>query len=277
MPVRRIVLSVLAVLLAARVIATAAERPSTAGPGVHVLEPMTIPGLGRERTIRLYLPPGYDASDARYPVLYMHDGQNLFDDATSYVGEWGVDEALDALAAEGLALIVVGIDHGGEKRFNELSPWANPRFGPGENAQYTDFVVNVVKPYIDAHYRTRPQREHTGIMGSSMGGIASHYALYAHGATFSKAGIFSPAYWTGPAIRPWTLSATLRPGTRVWMNMGEKEGDDMVGPFAIMAPLVEADVAPGDFHAGVVPGAEHNERFWRGEFPDAVRFLFGGD
>ena len=277
MPVRRIVLSVLAVLLAAPVIATAAERPSTAGPGVHVLEPMTIPGLGRERTIRLYLPPGYDASDARYPVLYMHDGQNLFDDATSYVGEWGVDEALDALAAEGLALIVVGIDHGGEKRFNELSPWANPRFGPGENAQYTDFVVNVVKPYIDAHYRTRPQREHTGIMGSSMGGIASHYALYAHGATFSKAGIFSPAYWTGPAIRPWTLSATLRPGTRVWMNMGEKEGDDMVGPFAIMAPLVEADVAPGDFHAGVVPGAEHNERFWRGEFPDAVRFLFGGD
>ena len=110
-----------------------------------------------------------------------------------------------------------------------------------------------------------------------MGGLASHYALYAHGATFSKAGIFSPAYWTGPAIRPWTLSATLRPGTRVWMNMGEKEGDDMVGPFAIMAPLVEADVAPGDFHAGVVPGAEHNERFWRGEFPDAVRFLFGGD
>ena len=274
---RRFVLSVLAVLLSAPMIATAAERPSTAGPGVHVLEPMTIPGLGRERTIRLYLPPGYDASDARYPVLYMHDGQNLFDDATSYVGEWGVDEALDALAAEGLALIVVGIDHGGEKRFNELSPWANPRFGPGENAQYTDFVVNVVKPYIDAHYRTRPQREHTGIMGSSMGGIASHYALYAHGATFSKAGIFSPAYWTGPAIRPWTLSATLRPGTRVWMNMGEKEGDDMVGPFAIMAPLVEADVAPGDFHAGVVPGAEHNERFWRGEFPDAVRFLFGGD
>ena len=277
MPVRRIVLSVLAVLLAAPVIATAAERPSTAGPGVHVLEPMTIPGLGRERTIRLYLPPGYDASDARYPVLYMHDGQNLFDDATSYVGEWGVDEALDALAAEGLALIVAGIDHGGEKRFNELSPWANPRFGPGENAQYTDFVVNVVKPYIDAHYRTRPQREHTGIMGSSMGGIASHYALYAHGATFSKAGIFSPAYWTGPAIRPWTLSATLRPGTRVWMNMGEKEGDDMVGPFAIMAPLVEADVAPGYFHAGDVPGAEHNERFWRGEFPDAVRFLFGVD
>ena len=146
--------------------ALAADMPATAGPGVRVLPPMTIPGLGRERTIRLYLPPGYDASTKRYPVLYMHDGQNLFDDATSYVGEWGVDEALDALAADGLELIVVGIDHGGEKRFNELSPVSHPRFGAGENRQYTDFVVNVLKPHIDATYRTRPEREHTGIMGS---------------------------------------------------------------------------------------------------------------
>ena len=255
--------------------ALAADMPATAGPGVRVLPPMTIPGLGRERTIRLYLPPGYDASTKRYPVLYMHDGQNLFDDATSYVGEWGVDEALDALAADGLELIVVGIDHGGEKRFNELSPVSHPRFGAGENRQYTDFVVNVLKPHIDATYRTRPEREHTGIMGSSMGGIASHYALYAHGATFSKAGIFSPAYWTAPTLREWTQAAILRPGTRVWMNMGEKEGEDMVRPFATMSALVRADVAPADFHADVVAGAEHSERFWRGEFPKAVRFLFG--
>ena len=254
---------------------SAADLPASAGPGVHVLEPMTIPGLDRKRTIRVYLPPGYGTSDRRYPVLYMHDGQNLFDDATSYVGEWGVDEALDALAAEGLELIVVGIDHGGEKRFNELSYWSNPRFGAGENRQYTEFVVNVVKPHVDAAYRTRPERGHTGIMGSSMGGLASHYALYAHGATFSKAGIFSPAYWTAPAIRDWTGTAVLRPDARVYMNLGEKEGDDMLRPFAEMSALVGADVAPENFHAAVVPGAEHNERFWREEFPEAVRFLFG--
>ena len=110
--------SLIAALFIVPAAALAADLPPSAGPGVRVLEPMTIPGLDRERTIRLYLPPGYDASTKRYPVLYMHDGQNLFDDATSYVGEWGVDEALDALAAEGLELIVVGIDHGGEKRFN---------------------------------------------------------------------------------------------------------------------------------------------------------------
>jgi predicted alpha/beta superfamily hydrolase len=255
--------------------APAADRPSTAGPGVRVLEPMRIDALDRERTIRIYLPPGYDASTKRYPVLYMHDGQNLFDDATSYVGEWGVDEALDALAAEGLELIVVGIDHGGEKRFNELSPFAHQRFGAGENVQYTRFVVDVVKPHVDAAYRTLPDRAHTGVMGSSMGGVASHYALYAYHGVFSKAGIFSPAYWTGPAIAPWTEAAILRPGTRVYMNMGEKEGDDMVRPFGIVSALVRADLAPDAFHAAVVPGAEHNEGFWRGEFPAAVRFLFG--
>ena len=269
--------SLIAALFIVPAAALASDLPPSAGPGVRVLEPMTIPGLDRERTIRLYLPPGYDASTKRYPVLYMHDGQNLFDDATSYVGEWGVDEALDALADEGLELIVVGIDHGGEKRFNELSPWAHPRFGAGENARYTAFIVDVVKPHVDANYRTRPEREHTGIMGSSMGGIASHYALYSYGGTFSKAGIFSPAYWTGPAIAAWTDTAILRPDARVWMNMGEKEGDDMTRPFAGMSALVAADVAPENFHAAVVPGAGHNEKFWRAEFPAAIRFLYGSD
>lgn len=265
-----------AALLAAALAAPAfaADRPPTAGPGVRVLEPMAMPELGRERTIRVYLPPGYDASTKRYPVLYMHDGQNLFDDATSYVGEWGVDEALDALAADGLELIVVGVDHGGEKRFNELSPWAHERFGAGENVQYTRFLVDVVKRHVDANYRTLPDRAHTGVMGSSMGGVASHYALYAYAQVFSKAGIFSPAYWTGPAVAPWTDAAVLPKDTRVWMNMGEKEGDDMVRPFGIVSELVRADVAPDAFHAEVVAGREHNEAFWRDEFPRAVRFLF---
>lgn len=276
-PVRSVVASVLALLALAAFpcAAPAADLPASAGPGVHVLPPMRIESLGRERTIRVYLPPGYEGSDRRYPVLYMHDGQNLFDDATSYVGEWGVDESLDALAKEGLELIVVGIDHGGEKRFNELSPWPHPQFGAGENAQYTQFVVDVIKPHIDATYRTRPGRADTGVMGSSMGGIASHYALYAYPQVFSKAGIFSPAYWTGPAIAPWTAVATLPPDTRVYMNMGEQEGDDMGRPFAPISGLVRADVADGDLHAAVVPGAGHNERFWRDEFPKAVRFLYG--
>jgi predicted alpha/beta superfamily hydrolase len=256
--------------------ARAADMPHSAGPGVHVLAPMTIPGLERPRTIRVYLPPGYEASRKRYPVLYMHDGQNLFDDATSYVGEWGVDESLDQLAKEGLPLIVVGIDHGGEKRMTELNAWDNARFGKGEGAPYTDFIVKVLKPYVDAHYRTRRGRKDTGIMGSSMGGIASHYALFQYPDVFSKAGIFSPAYWTAPPVAEWTRAHALGKHDRIYLIAGGKEGDEMTGPFAAMDAQLRAirKHAPA-IHSEVVAGAEHNERFWRGEFPKAVRFLFG--
>ena len=109
-------------------------RAPSAGRGVAVLPtPFTIPKLERQRTVRLYLPPSYGQGDKRYPVIYMHDGQNLFDDATSYAGEWGVDETLDQMAAkQGFEAIVIGIDNGAEKRMNELNPWDHSRFGRGE-------------------------------------------------------------------------------------------------------------------------------------------------
>ena len=116
--------------------AAAVPAKSTATAGVSILTPqLLIPGLNRQRTLRLYLPPGYATSTKRYPVLYMHDGQNLFDAATAYAGEWGVDETLDALAkSQGLELIVVGIDNGGVNRMTELNAWDNTRFGKGEGA-----------------------------------------------------------------------------------------------------------------------------------------------
>jgi predicted alpha/beta superfamily hydrolase len=190
-------------VLAATTAAFAADgantpKASTALPGVSLLgEPVEMPGLNRKRQLRLYLPPGYATSNKRYPVLYMHDGQNLFDTTTAYAGEWKVDETLDALAKEGkLELIVVGIDNGAEKRMTELNAWDNPQFGAGENRAYTDFIVKTVKPMIDRQYRTLPDRANTAIMGSSMGGLASHYALAQYPQVFSKAGVFSPAYWT---------------------------------------------------------------------------------
>ena len=139
----------LAMLLAAPVLAAAADtapastRASTALPGVRLLpELLAMPGLDRKRQVRLYLPPGYATSNKRYPVLYMHDGQNLFDEATAYAGEWKVDETLDALAKEGrLELIVVGIDNGQDKRMTELNAWTSQQFGPAEGREYTDFIV----------------------------------------------------------------------------------------------------------------------------------------
>ena len=251
----------------------------SAGPGVHVLAPpLAMPGLGRSRTLRIYLPPGYETSGKRYPVLYMHDGQNLFDDATSFVGEWGVDETLDAMARAGkLELIVVGIDNGAERRVAELTPWPNPdQSKVAEGAQYLDFVVGVVKPFVDARYRTLPDRDHTGILGSSLGGLISDYAMRTHPEVFGRIGIFSPSYWYSDRVWDFAKAHPPRPNTRIWLVAGGREGGDMAESAERMAALLRSqggrDVR---LVAAIRPEAEHNETAWRQEFPKAVAFLFG--
>jgi len=254
-------------------------RPHSAGPGVHVIAPpLAMPGLGRSRTLRIYLPPGYETSGKHYPVLYMHDGQNLFDDATSYIGEWGVDETLDALARKGaLELIVVGIDNGQEKRVAELTPWPNPdQSKVAEGAQYLDFVVGTVKPWVDARYRTLGDRDHTGILGSSLGGLISDYAMRRHPDVFGRVGIFSPSYWYSDKVWDYAKANPPRPGTRIWLVAGGGEGDDMTQPMQRMAALLRAQGGDGvRLQTAIRPGAEHNETAWRAEFPQAVQFLFG--
>ena len=256
--------------------AAAPERQSTAQPNVHVLAPMTIPGLERQRTIRLYLPPDYETSRQRYAVLYMHDGQNLFDAATSFLGEWEVDEALNTLAkTRHLQIIVVGIDNGSEHRMQELNAWDNPKFGRAEGQAYMDFIVGVVKPYIDAHYRTRPDRAHTAIMGSSLGGLISHFAVYAYPKVFGKAGIFSPAYWYAPEVFDYTSSRALPKDTRLYFYAGGKEDENMVGNMEKAVALIRKQGLPdSDIAVHVDPAAQHNEAAWRAEFPRAVEWLF---
>ena len=255
-----------------------AARPSTAGPGVHVLaQRLAMPGLGRERTLRLYLPPSYEsAPQRRYPVIYMHDAQNLFDDATSFAGEWGVDETLDELArTRGFEAIVVGIDNGGEERVHELSPWTNARYGPAQGEQYMAFVVDTVKPFVDAHYRTQPGRASTAIAGSSMGGLISHYALLHYPQVFGKAAIFSPSYWYSSEVYARTKAHPWPAGTRTYFYIGGREGDESVPDVERMLPLLATpDRAARDITLRIEPGAEHNERAWRAEFPRAVAWLF---
>jgi predicted alpha/beta superfamily hydrolase len=256
-------------------------KQSTALPGVTLLPTLLeMPGLNRKRQLRIYLPPGYANSGKRYPVLYMHDAQNLFDDATSYVGEWKVDETLDALAKAGkLELIVVGIDHGREKRMTELNAWANPQFGPPEGREYMEFVVKVVKPLIDSSYRTLPDRGNTAIMGSSMGGLISHYAVNQYPEVFSKAGVFSPAYWTAaPSVYEFAASKSVPSDTRIYMLMGGDEGGSMVPDVERMADVVRKTGHPADrMVLRIVPGAKHNEGFWSGEFGQAVQWLFAAE
>ncbi len=272
-------LVLLAGALLAGPVAAAEEpaRPSTAGATVRVFTPpLRMPGFGSARTLRVYLPPGYAQGDARYPVVYMFDGQNLFDDATSYVGEWGVDEAMDTLARDaGLQAIMVGIDHGNALRIHELIPYWNLRFVPNAGAGFVDDLVQVVKPFVDANYRTLPDRAHTAIAGSSLGGLSADYAIHRHPQVFSKAGVFSPSYWVSDEPFANARKLPLPAGSRVYLFMGAKEGDEAVANVARMAAILHAQ--PGGAESvelHIEPEAEHNEAAWRAEFPRAMRWLF---
>lgn len=153
-----------------------------------------MPQLDRNRKIWLYLPPDYSTSTKNYPVLYMQDGQNLFDNATSFAGEWQVDETLNSLFAGGdYGAIVVGIENGGGERLNEYSPWNNPSYGGGLGDQYVAFLANTLKPYIDANYRTRPEPQFNALIGSSMGALISTYGATEFPNIFRKVGSLSPA------------------------------------------------------------------------------------
>ena len=171
---------------------------STAASNVQILNTnFFMPQLNRSRRIWLYLPPDYQTTTKTYPVIYMQDGQNLFDNLTAFGGnEWRVDETLNNLHQNGdYGAIVVGIDNGGSHRINEYGPWVNAQYGGGQGSLYMDFIVETLKPYIDANFRTKPQAPFTAMIGSSLGALISTYGQVRFTQTFEKVGSFSPAYW----------------------------------------------------------------------------------
>ena len=250
---------------------------SSASVNVNVLPfQFALPELDRQRSIRLYLPPDYAQSTQAYPVLYMHDGQNLFDQQTAYAGEWQVDESLDQLAqSAGLNVIVVGIDNDPDFRMNEYSPWQNSRFGEAQGKQYMDFVVEGVKPYIDSNYRTLADSQHTAIMGSSMGALISHYAIHAYPDVFGKAAIFSPSYWYSEQVFEFTRSHKADLHARLYVMYGDQEGDGMLADTDRMERQLKFQGHPRDnMLFKRVTGGEHNENLWRAEFSQALQWLF---
>lgn len=256
-------------------------RPHSASPNVHIIsQAFIIPQLRRTRRVWVYLPPGYASSARHYPVLYLQDGQNVFDEYTSYAGEWGVDETLDQLAASGHDLggcLVVAIDNGGARRLDEYSPWRNDRIKRGgEGEQYAAFLVDTLKPYIDQHYRTQPGREATGIAGSSMGGLVATYAALRYPAVFGRVGVFSPAFWfAGQALLAYVAQHSPQPDTRFYFVSGTQEGPTMVPLMAaVRTALQEAGVPASHLSFSAQPDGQHAEWFWRREFAAAYTWLF---
>lgn len=232
------------------------------------------PQLNCTKKIWIYLPKNYNSTQKKYPVIYMHDAQNLFDAKTSFVGEWNVDEKLDSLNAQ---VIVVGIEHGNEKRMEELTPYKNAKYGGGNADNYLEFIVKTLKPAIDAKYRTKTNARNTGIIGSSLGGLVSYYAILKYPEVFGKAGIFSPSFWFNRKEIIELTEKTPKLKTKIYFLCGDNEGDgDMVTDLNKIDDLVSEKRCECKHltKKKIVKGGQHNEKLWRDGFANAFVWLF---
>lgn len=230
------------------------------------------PQLDTIKKIYVYLPLNYETSNKKYPVIYMHDAQNLFDIKTSYVGEWNVDETLDSLKAN---VIIIGIEHGNNKRIDELTPYKNEKYGGGKADLYLDFIVSNLKPYIDKTYRTKSNKSNTAIMGSSLGGLVSFYAGLKYPKVFGKVGCFSPSFWFSDEIYKLTENKK-KINTKIYFMCGDSENETMVDEMIKMEDIIRnkrCDCLHLS-HMSVVKDGKHNEKLWAKEFAKAYLWLF---
>ncbi|HEX9206840.1 MAG TPA: alpha/beta hydrolase-fold protein [Steroidobacteraceae bacterium] len=249
--------------------------------------------FGNRRTVRVLLPPGYDlpANQARrYPVLYLLDGQNLFDACLSDVShhEWGVDETVYRLVSEKKIppMIVVGVDHAGKDRAHEYLPYkdfvGNPDMPEPAGKRFPDFLTTEVMPLVNGRYRTLRGQPNTGIGGSSYGGVATLYALLAKPGEFGYGLIESPTLWIGMGQLVRDTSPLVAMPAKVFVAFGGKEGDNpaivdkMVGLIRIVeSNFKAAGYDDSSFRFVFEPDARHTETAWAGRLPDALTFLFG--
>lgn len=249
------------------------EKKHTASPQVHIIsEKFDMPQLGRQRRIWIYLPADYASSKRKFPVIYMQDGQNLFDDLTSGYGEWGIDKIMDKLPAKDQS-IIIGIDHGGDFRLTEYDPY-DSKFGKGRGDDYVDFLVKTLKPYIDQHYHTKADAQHTSVAGSSMGGLISMYAILKYPNVYGSAGVFSPSFWIAPDMYNFAQQAHLSPTSRFYFVCGDAESEDMVKDMQKMAEVIRTKgISEKNSPTVIIKGAKHNEKQWNEDFPGFYEWL----
>lgn len=245
---------------------------STASKNVSTFS-IDAPQLDSNKKIWVYLPDSYATSSKRFPVLYLQDAQNLFDSSTSYVGEWRVDETLDSL---NLDLIVIGIEHGNEKRIDELTPYSHPEYKGGNADNYLDFILSTLKPKVDSLYKTSVGANNNFIGGSSLGGLFSYYATLKHPEVFGKTIVFSPSFWYSEDIFELTknIDHTQLSKSEFYFRAGEKEGETMIPLMLKMKDLLSSKLN-SEKHLNIqsIPEGEHNEAMWAALFPDAARWL----
>jgi predicted alpha/beta superfamily hydrolase len=266
--------------------ADAAPRSPTLTGTVRYLRGVTSRHLSRPRDVIVWLPPDYDANPRRrYPVLYMHDGQNLMDAATTSYGEWHVDETAWKLVREGKVepLIIVGV-YNTEDRFGEYTQVRDTgefaALGGGNAAAYGRFLVEELKPRIDRAFRTRPGAQDTGLVGSSLGGLVTMYLGLTYPGTFRRLGVVSPSvFWGGRDIVTRVQGLQKKPPLKIWLDIGTEEWRESQETVEDARLLRDALVARGwvldkDLRYVEVPGAVHTEGAWAERFDDILLFLY---
>jgi predicted alpha/beta superfamily hydrolase len=262
----------------------AAVDPSRHGVvgSIKQLEHVHSPQLDNRRDLLVYLPPSYDGSDTRYPVVYMHDGQNLFDPATSFAGEWAVDQTLEAASEDGIEVIVVAIPNMGPERTDEYSPFRDESLdggqgGGGRGELYLRFIVETVKPLVDQAFRTLTDPANTGISGSSMGGLISLYAFFRYRRVFGFAGVMSPSLWfAGGAVLDWVKRQQFA-GGRIYIDVGMKEGERTLRDVMELRDVLEAKGYRNldDLMCVVDTAGDHSERAWARRVRRKLAFVLG--
>jgi len=238
------------------------------------------------------LPSNYRNTQKRYPVLYMHDGQNLFDAKTGYKNmTWGILEAFEE-NPKLPEVIIVGIENGGEKRSDELVPIpfnfsniGNPEYGEdtygGKTDDYLCFIINQVKPYIDKHFRTYKSAKNTAIMGSSFGGVSSMYAACHYNNYFSRFGCLSNAWYVvQDEMEKMIQKSDLSKVKKLYMDVGTKESSKALNNELYISSnnkvydIIKDKLDPSKLKYEIIEGAKHYETAWAKRLPVIIRFLF---
>lgn len=230
-----------------------------------------IPQLNTKRRIWMYVPKTYDCKK-KYPVLYMQDGQNLFDNSIAFAGEWGIDEYLDSAKKE---FIVIGIDNGGDARMQEYNAYDNVKFGKAKGKAYTDFIVQTLKPFIDKTYPTFTDKKNTFIGGSSMGALISYYAALKYPNTFGKVAVLSPSFWICQKEISNTLTTAQNlNATSFYFYYGQKETNTLEKEVKNIAAATKQKCATCNINISQNKEGEHNEKYWQAELSKIFNWLF---
>ncbi len=240
--------------------------------------------LNSDRDVIVYLPPGYDHDPSRrYPVLYLQDGQNLFDAATAFLGnEWGLDETAERLISTGQIepLIMVGVYNTGMKRIEEYTQVRDRRGRGGQARRYGKLIVDDLKPFIDQRYRTYRDQANTGLGGSSLGGLVTMYLGLEYPNVFSKLVVMSPSvWWANRDIMHRVQKLKKKPPLKIWLDIGTAEGSNALATERDALSLRDALIEKGwelgrDLAFDIDEGAGHNEQAWGHRIGDALKFLY---